>query len=253
MKILTFLQSLLLCSLTGSFSVRVTSSRQCLKPLSAASDFSKSEKTVDRRDALASLLLVPSAALGVTIDATQHVPSLNSGNIYLLGSVGEALELIESECDRRFLHGVVASGYMLMYRGMPSIKSRFPMVVQSDTPDEILLTDDFNSLEKDMAGQPVKPSNSHLAVTSPGSVVNGVAASIWPLGENVHFAWIEDGGSLSRGKKIIVDGIDCGRMSLEDALEGRDREVLFRADRFLAVPVALETELLDGLRNAFII
>jgi hypothetical protein len=242
--LMAFFHSLLLFSFANGFSVSLTSRRQSLKHLSAASDFSSIDKTVDRRDALASLLLVTTAMVGATV-TSQNIP------VRLLSSVDEALASIESECDRRFLHGVVASGYNLMYRAISTRDSRYPMLIQSEASDSVLSSHDFASLERDMANQTIKPSNALLAVTSPGLVDTGVAASVWPLGDNVHFAWTED-GALSAGK-IIVDGVDCGRMSLEDALEGQDREIMFRADRFLAVPIALEAELLAGLRNAFII
>ena len=74
------------------------------------------------------------------------------------------------------------------------------------------------------------------------------AASVWPLGENVHFAWSEDGEALQKSAgKMIVDGVDCGRMALEDSLERKNGEIMVRADRYLMVPVSLEAELLAGL------
>jgi len=123
---------------------------------------------------------------------------------------------------------------------------------------------------------PIRPSNGHLTVTSieKAKIWGGDAVSIWPLGggkNDVHFAWLEEGGEfwpcsstssrstvssekdLPINRKVVVDGIDCGRMGLEDALEGDGWEVMFKADRFLSVPVSMEKELLDGLRQSFII
>ena len=51
---------------------------------------------------------------------------------------------------------------------------------------------------------------------------------------------------------IIVDGIDCGRESLEDCLEG-DTQVLVRAERFLVIPQSMEKDLLGKLQGAFLI
>jgi len=251
MKGLTFLQPLLLLGVASSFSVsKLTSNRQNLKPLGAATNLDGKTLDTSRRDALASLLLVASA--GIVGSSTSPQVS-SSENLRLLGSVDEALALIESDCDRRFLHGIVASGYNLMYRGIPTNNSRFPMIIESEASDT-LLSSGYISLEKDMADRPIKPSNAQLAFTSPGLVVDGEAASIWPLGNDVHFAWSEDGGSLQNSAgKVIVDGVDCGRMSLEDALEAKDREIMFRADQYLAVPASMQEDLLTGLRSAFII
>jgi len=128
-----------------------------------------------------------------------------------------------------------------------------------------------------MSEKPIKPSNGHLATTNSeaAKIWGGDCASVWPLGEadgdDVHFAWLEDGGefwpSLPQGtatnvnnfaasKKVIVDGVDCGRMSLDDALEnkgGKDYEIMFRSKQFLLVPSMYEEKLLSGLKSAFII
>ena len=60
---------------------------------------------------------------------------------------------------------------------------------------------------------------------------------------------VPSGLSLST---IIVDGIDCGRESLEDCLEG-DTQVLVRAERFLVIPQSMEKDLLGKLQGAFLI
>eukprot|EP00957_Ditylum_brightwellii_P209039 15359982-Ditylum_brightwellii.AAC.1 len=189
----------------------------------------------------------------------------------LLSSVDEALKTIASSCDRRYLHGVVASDYRLMYRGITPKESALPSI--RSEPSDLLLpstygsaeaSNFFTSLDKQMQSQPIKPSNGHLAVTNIDAAKEwgGYAASIWPLGENVHFAWLEEGGEFWSDKtrdrdvnnmKVIVDGVDCGRFSLEDALEGDGVEILFRAEKFLMVPVSMEEELLRGLKSSFII
>ena len=52
---------------------------------------------------------------------------------------------------------------------------------------------------------------------------------------------------------MIVDGIDCGVMSLEDALERPNGQVMIHADSFLMVPAFMEQELVEKLRLSFII
>ena len=58
---------------------------------------------------------------------------------HTLGSVNEALDLIESECDRRFLHGVVASDYSFMYSELPANtkSSSLPVILSSKTSDNL--------------------------------------------------------------------------------------------------------------------
>lgn len=254
MKELTYLPFLLF-SIANGFSVSslTRSGRNKLQPLGAASNLDGKpllDTSNNRRDALSSLLLLTSAGIFGAASSFQAP----TGDARLLGSVREALALIESECDKRFLHGVVASGYKFMYRCIPTDDSSFPIITQSKASDVILSSGDFASLERNMADRVIKPSTAHLAYTSPDQIVDGVAASVWPLGGDVHFAWSEDGDLLQNSAgKVIVDGVDCGRMSLEDALEGCDREIMFRADRYLAVPVSLEADLVNGLRSAFII
>jgi len=85
---------------------------------------------------------------------------------------------------------------------------------------------------------------------------------VWPLGDDdVHFAWFRSGGAFYpregegtiKRTDIVVDGVNCGEVSLEDALEGEGVEVMFSAGKFLAVPMSLEGELREGLQKLFII
>lgn len=82
---------------------------------------------------------------------------------------------------------------------------------------------------------------------------------------DIHYAWPEQGGSLepnlgkdgapismALSQQMIVDGIDCGKMSLEDALEG-NMQVLVLAPTFLSVPSHMESSLRKGLQEAFLI
>ena len=181
-------------------------------------------------------------------------------------SVKDAVSLIEKSCNRNFFHGVVSSGYNFLYRGIPTtempqsmIRLEQPDLLDPTTYNSNDAVNFFKNLEEEtLRESPVKPSNGHLAVTCPRAASEwGMAASIWPLGEDVHFAWYENGGKFwPRHRvedKIIVDGIDCGRQSLEDALMGDSWEVMFSSNLFLAVPLSMEEELREELKKSFIL
>lgn len=200
-----------------------------------------------------------------------------------LKSVGDALSLIEEMCDRKFLHAVVASDYRFLYRGMPLSWQPLPTVVEGEGSD-LLLTGTygedsleavkfFRKLDGAMASKPVRPgANGHLGTTSTLDAATwGSPASIWPLSgggsddKYAHFAWYEDGGAFwprpkawSKSSKsvddgIIVDGINCGSVNLEDALRTMDNEIMFSTESYLAIPSEWDKELREGLRNAFIL
>ncbi|GAX19252.1 hypothetical protein FisN_4Lh162 [Fistulifera solaris] len=172
-------------------------------------------------------------------------------------NVDQALVYIDPECDRRFLHAVVASDYRLLYKGLSMVQDQIAL---RNAPDNLLQSSEnaplFRTLEEAMQQQPLQPSTSQIAVANSLAAqrMGTTVCSIWPLGPNVHFAWLEHGTSF-RGTwdtKMIVDGVDCGRMSLEDALES-NKEIVFRSERYLAVPLSMEQELVQKLKNSFII
>ena len=213
-----------------------------------------------RRDLFASILATGLAA--VVFAGSQSVPNVSSRQlattetlITYIDHVDQALQWIDAECDRRFLHAVVASDYKLLYKGLSSVER----ISLCSSPEDLLQSEDailFRTLEKELQHQPIQPSTSRIAVANPVAAqrMGGTVCSIWPLGQFVHYAWLENGTSF-RGTwdtKMIVDGVDCGRMSLEDALEG-NKEILFRSERYLAVPVSMEKELVRKLKGLFII
>lgn len=196
-----------------------------------------------------------------------------------LSSVDEAVALLEKSCDRRFLHAIVASDYRFLYRGFSSSSNNNTPLKQplvTTEPCDLLSpetygSDDavtfFRKLDEEILTdkEPIRPRNGHLGVTTPSLAAEwGTPVSVWPLGDNVHFAWFRSGGafyprqggnvaSVSRSD-IIVDGINCGEVSLEDALSRDETEIMFSGETpFLAVPLALEDQLREGLKNAFII
>lgn len=174
-----------------------------------------------------------------------------------VSTVEEALQLIETSCDKRFLHAVVASDYQFLYEGQNTLTAASD--VDPDQVFSVKVTTESNGNNKDTVYK--------MATT--GTMTPKRAPSLWPLEpkadrndqrsartSRIHFAWPQDGGVFTKeavaSKQLIVDGIDCGKMSLEDALEG-DMQVLVQAPLFLTVPPALEKTLKDGLRSAFLI
>lgn len=232
-----------------------------------------------RRDLLRAALVVPAGAF---LLSPSFPASTTAGpKVTPLPSVDAALDLIDRSCNRRFLHAVVASDYNFLYRGLPSggIDAQSPTIrvepcdlLDPETYGSEEAASYFRKLDESMKsnGSPILPSNGHLGVTCPKAAAEwgGIAASVWPLGGDddddggVHFAWFESGGEFwprqtksggAAADGIIVDGVDCGRLSLDDALVGDRWEVMFRADRgFLAVPSAFDAQLREGLRQSFL-
>jgi hypothetical protein len=272
--------ALLLLGVTNGLHVSPKAGRSELSLQSAVSDRASvyAGEFGDRRTVLASLLATAGTG-AAALYFQQHSPvaaamssTSSSSNADLnknrLLSLDQAFMVIEASCDRRFLHAVVSSDYNLMYRGISKEDSRFPTIMSE--PSDLLLpstydsteaADYFKDLDGQMADKPIQPSNGHLATTSVEAAKQwgGYAASIWPLDDNVHFSWMEKGGNFwptatkASLSSIIVDGVDCGRLSLEDALERENSEIMFKADRYLAIPVSMEKQLISRLRNSFII
>jgi len=199
--------------------------------------------------------------------------------VQVLTSVKEALKVIENSCNRKFLHTVVSSDYNFLYRGIPSTDvdkgglsrntdTKLPSVriepydlLSPDTYGSVESARFFQKLDLEMAEDPVQPHQGHLAVTSSKAASDwGTPASVWPLGEDgVYFAWFKDGGTFwprpvdsAHRTNMIVDGLNCGQFSLEDAMREENTEVLFSSNSFLVVPISLENELRKGLKSAFI-
>eukprot|EP00536_Pseudo-nitzschia_multiseries_P000737 jgi/Psemu1/321763/estExt_fgenesh1_pg.C_90027 len=182
-----------------------------------------------------------------------------------VSSVEEALMIIESTGDKRFLHAVVASDYKFLYEQQQQ---------QQPLSPDIDVEQIFSKKVPSTRGDGVRS----IVPAATGTLAPRKAASLWPLenamcataaascngsgsSNGIHYAWPELGGVLRSNTGIddssvlqamIVDGIDCGKMSLEDALEG-DMQVLVQAPTYLLVPSYMESNLRNGLRNAFLI
>jgi hypothetical protein len=221
------------------------------------------------------LLTALSGVFALGASTIVHQPFVMQTSASSLGgmTVDEAIAWIDEHCDRRFLHAVVASDYHFLYRGVSgssiSIINEKPDLLLPETYGSQDAIEFFRRLEIAMKDDMIRPSNGHLATTSAEDAAawGTTAASIWPMAagadENVHYAWFQDGGlfyprndaqTLDR-KQIIVDGRDCGRDSLDDALTKDSCEVIVSATRggYLAVPVSMEKELRDRLRNSFLV
>jgi len=204
-----------------------------------------------------------------------------------ISNLDDVVKQIETSVDRRFLHAVVASGYhQHLYASKNQVLTRNAGQRSTDNDNTNLVELERNQAEfwKD---RPIQPSRCQLFVTDldvarkrwGGSNNNDDIITVWPMmmsssststssgraddgGDHsgIHYAWPEKGGNF-RGASavnanddsgIIVDGIDCGRMSLEDALEG-NMEVLVQADQFLIVPLSMEEALIKRLKTSFLL
>lgn len=146
----------------------------------------------------------------------------------------------------------------------------------------------FQTLQNVLQNEVINPSNGHLATSSKTDAEEwGVAGSIWPMNSNyntdsngssnsngfggevgrdrgAHYAWFNDkqlfyprpstntNAILSR-ENIIIDGKDCGKESLEDALRAESCEVLIASEEFLVVPASMDSVLRDALKNSFLV
>lgn len=194
---------------------------------------------------------------------TTMEPSVEAGVIIApttstVSSVQEALAMIESMGDKRFLHAVIASDYQFLYEESKTTKT--PAASEIDVGgifSQKVPTDSISGKRS-------------VVLTAAGNLASSKAFSLWPLetamcssadtkgcDNGIHYAWPELGGSIrpttdEATQNMIVDGIDCGKMSLEDALEG-DMQVLVQAPSYLMVPKYMESNLRKGLQGAFLI
>lgn len=183
-----------------------------------------------------------------------------------LESIEEIVKLLETQGNKRFLQAVVASEYKLLYSYDETIPDAalVSMTQQDLTPPKTNLQapDVWRALlDADTS------SSSSFHKTRTRLIHRGRRTSFWPLGEDIHFAWTEDehdmlwtetdtaitaSSSFSR-LSLIIDGVDCGLMSLEDALERVNGQVLVYADSYVEVPASMEQKLVKALKGSFII
>lgn len=226
------------------------------------------------------------AAMGTKIDFQSPAKMTTTTTTM---DVSKAIEWLDKYCDRRFLHAMVASDYKFLYYGIGSKNDAKASSVantrneiQSSTniqtvtlPFDLLSIETygtqkaveyFQSLESSLENELVKPSNGHLMTTSIDDAAKwGSVASMWPM-DGAHFAWFQDGkpfypredvvgglGTDNVQELLVVDGIDCGREGLEDALRARHCEILVNASEFLVVPVEFEQEFRTALGNSFLV
>lgn len=235
-----------------SFPPEHVASNNALK--TSSSDYSVSDE--QRRNFFASLFIATGSAVAVSSFDSQRAQVLSQFDdttATVIENLDRAVEYIDTECDRRFLHAVVSSDYKLLYKGLSSPERIAVCSAPEDLLHEVPF---FRTMQEELRNQPIQPSNSRIAVANPVAAqrMGSTVCSVWPLGANVHFAWLEQ-GSAFRGAwdtKMIVDGVDCGRMSLEDALES-NKEILFRSERYLAVPLSMEQDFVRKLKDSFII
>jgi hypothetical protein len=260
MKQSSLLLSLFLVSANG-FLIPSFGKQPSSKVFLSESTASSEELNVDkrRRNLLLSSSLIVIAAPFVAQNSIFKELIANPVSSTAKMTVDQAVEIIETRGDRRFLHAVVASDYHLLYKASTATNQ---ISIQSGKDDvvvsSVLSAKDLEALEEKLKDRPLQPSASRLGFANPKDVTSNnedVTSIVWPLGEKVHFAWMEQGTSfesIREDDKVIVDGVDCGRMALEDALEG-GKQVMFQSEQYLSIPRSMEKELLTKLQGAFII
>ena len=117
-----------------------------------------------------------------------------------LGSVDEAVALIEAETDSRFIDGIKGSGGGFLYRGVagggapldrPCLVLSPPDLLDPSTYGSADAAEFFRALDAELAEarSPVRPRNGHIATPDSRAAASwGQPASIWPLG-TTHFAY----------------------------------------------------------------
>ena len=234
----------------------------------------ESSSSLDGNDTSSRRDFVKAAAAVVAIPTVATIASQSSfmNGIVKQGNtmnLSQAIDWIEQNCDKRFIHAVVASDYNFLYYGLDQNakkKIRIESLQESDlfsfdTYGSNDAVEYFQNLESLLVNDVVKPSNGHLMTTSSKDAANwGNAYSMWPMGD-VHYAWFQSKGlfyprssatALTRDD-IIVDGRDCGKDSLDDALTANGCEVLVSGQRYMAVPASMDNELRQALKDAFLI
>jgi hypothetical protein len=224
-----------------------------------------------RRNFILGISSAVAAGAALQLNSVPNEYAMNSASPIKAMGISEAIQWIDDNCDRRFLHAIIASDYSFLYYGVDGAKDGKPSIhtekfnadlLSLDTYGTKEAVDYFQSVESILAQELVKPSNGHLMSTSPKDAAKwGTAASIWPV-NGAHYAWFQDGGlfyprdndvrSIVRDD-FIVDGKDCGRESLEDALKTDGCEIMVTADNFLVVPASQEVELRDALKGSFLV
>ena len=234
----------------------------------------ESSSSLDGNDTSSRRDFVKAAAAVVAIPTVATIASQSSfmNGIVKQGNtmnLSQAIDWIEQNCDKRFIHAVVASDYNFLYYGLDQNakkKIRIESLQESDlfsfdTYGSNDAVEYFQNLESLLVNDVVKPSNGHLMTTSSKDAANwGNAYSMWPMGD-VHYAWFQSKGlfyprssaTVLTRDDIIVDGRDCGKDSLDDALTANGCEVLVSGQRYMAVPASMDNELRQALKDAFLI
>ena len=154
------------------------------------------------------LLGAPAAVVASAAFAGQPVES-SAERLTALGSVDEAVALINAETDSRFIDGIKRSGGGFLYRGVVGAPSGRPCLVLSPpdllNPSTYGSTDaakDFRALDVELtkARSPVGPRNGHIATPDSRAAASwGQPASIWPLGATHHAYYRDVQGGRARG------------------------------------------------------
>ena len=154
-------------------------------------------------------------------------------------SVVQAITRIRAECDPAFISAVQETGRSL-YRGeaalgaAASLLNPTPDLLQLDTYGSTAARRYFQELEAVLAEKSAaRPSTGHIAVSNLEAAAQwGAAASIWPLGQPVHYVWPKRRSNFwplqyDDGRRDSIEAYHVD-VNLADALR-LGREVLFAA------------------------
>ena len=159
------------------------------------------------------LLGAPAAVVASAAFAGQPVES-SAERLTALGSVDEAVALINAETDSRFIDGVKRSGGGFLYRGVIGAPSGRPCLVLS--PPDLLNPSTYGStdaaeyfqaldVELTEARSPVGPRNGHIATPDSRAAASwGQPASIWPLGATHHAYYRDVQGQGGRARGTLL-------------------------------------------------
>ena len=155
-----------------------------------------------------------------------------------------AVDILRNRCPRNYVDTVRDTGAFL-YRGEPGAPAIFaprPDLLDLETYGSRDAVRCFANLERQLKNSAVRPSTGHIGVARRAAAERwGPAASIWPLGVELHYI-VADGdffGASGCAPRVRVDA------GLRDAL--RDGSEVMIGGGYLALPAAWDERLRRAL------
>ena len=155
-----------------------------------------------------------------------------------------AVDILRNRCPSEFLEAVRDTGAFL-YRGepgAPAILAPRPDLLEFETYGSRDAVRCFANLERQLKNSAVRPSTGHIGVARRAAAERwGPAASVWPLGVELHYV-VADGdffGASGCAPRVRVDA------GLRDALRGGGEVMI--GGGYLALPAAWDERLRRAL------